>query len=65
MSEFWWRVIPIRLRLAWHCLRGWPVGYRITLEDGGFVITGRNALIVECAVIRTPSGTAYIVRPRE
>jgi hypothetical protein len=38
--------VPIRLRLAWNCLRGRPVVYRVGIHGGLFNL--QDAMIVQC-----------------
>jgi hypothetical protein len=39
--------------MCWCILRGWPVAYRLRIENGGFVIDGSKpgGMYVECEVI--------------
>ena len=48
-----------RLGMVWNIIRGYPVAYRIHLENGGLVFReSRNAMIVQCTVIGTETGAA-------
>lgn len=42
-------MIPIRIKLAWHVLRGRPLAYRVHFIGGGTVSNDmRNGKIIEC-----------------
>lgn len=47
--------VPMRLRLAWNCLRGRPVAYRLTISGG--LSAMRNTMVVGCTFQSTETGT--------
>jgi hypothetical protein len=46
--------IPMRLRLAWNCLRGRPAAYRLSVTGGLHVL--RNTIVVECTLQLAETG---------
>jgi hypothetical protein len=42
----------LKLGMIWHIIRGYPVAYRIRIENGGLVLDGEKpGMVVQCTIV--------------
>jgi hypothetical protein len=49
-----------KLGMIWNIARGYPVAYRIRIENGSLVIDGMNAMVVGCSVIGSSNNAVTV-----